>query len=232
MELSGARVLVAGATGEIGSRLARGLAAGGARVSLAGRNGDRLANLARELGAPSRRFDARDPSSCAEAVDGAAAELGGLDALVIATGATAFGSAPEVEDAATRELFEANLFGPMALIRAALGRIEGKGAIVGLSAIVADYPTADMAAYSASKAAFSAYLATVRREYRRQGLVVLDVRPQHMETGFSDRPISGEPPKMPEPADVDRTVETILGALRAGKREISYDLQAKQLVVS
>ena len=232
MEINDARILVAGATGEVGSRLAHELSEAGARVALAGRNEARLAELGDELEAPTLVFEATDPDSCAGAVDGAAKRLGGLDALVIATGVAAFGDAAELGDDTARTLFAVNALGPIALVRAALGHLPSDGAIVALSAIVADHPTAGMAAYSASKAALSGYLAAVRRERRRGGLTVLDARPQHMETGFSDRAIAGEPPPLPRPVDVDEVVAKVLDGMRNGRRELAYDLESRELVVS
>ena len=232
MELEGARTLVAGATGELGGQLARRLRGAGATVSVAGRDEERLASVAEELDARAFRFDARDFASCEAAVTGAADALGGLDLLVIATGEVGFGAATSLDMAAATRLFEVNVLGPMALVRAALARMDDAGTVVGLSAIVADYPTADMAAYSASKAALSAYMAAVRRERRREGLRVLDVRPQHMETGFSDRAVAGEAPDLPQPLDPDEVVDTILGAMRDERREVAFDLRARSLVVN
>jgi len=231
MELGEARILVAGATGTLGGLFARALGSEGARLALAGRDTERLNPLAEELDALALSFDARDTGSCREAVDQAATQLGGLDAVFIASGLAGFGEASSLGEEAARELFEVNVLGPIAIVGAALERLEPKGAIVGISAIVADYPTAGMAAYSATKAALSAYLSAVRRERRRQGLTVLDVRPQHMETGFSDRAVAGEPPPLPDPIDPDDLVRMVLGAVREGKREIAFDISAKELVV-
>ncbi len=231
MELGEARILVAGATGTLGGLFARALGSEGARLALAGRDTERLNPLAEELDALALSFDARDTGSCREAVDQAATQLGGLDAVFITSGLAGFGEASSLGEEAARELFEVNVLGPIAIVGAALERLEPKGAIVGISAIVADYPTAGMAAYSATKAALSAYLSAVRRERRRQGLTVLDVRPQHMETGFSDRAVAGEPPPLPDPIDPDDLVSMVLEAVREGKREIAFDISAKELVV-
>ena len=231
MELGEARILVAGATGTLGGLFARALGSEGARLALAGRDTERLNPLAEELHALALSFDARDTGSCREAVDQAATQLGGLDAVFITSGLAGFGEASSLGEEAARELFEVNVLGPIAIVGAALERLEPKGAIVGISAIVADYPTAGMAAYSATKAALSAYLSAVRRERRRQGLTVLDVRPQHMETGFSDRAVAGEPPPLPDPIDPDDLVGMVLEAVREGKREIAFDISAKELVV-
>lgn len=72
--------------------------------------------------------------------DEAAAALGGLDLLVIASGIAAFGRAADTDDAVTEELFAVNALGPMALCRAALAHFTEGGAIAVLSAILADTP--------------------------------------------------------------------------------------------
>lgn len=227
MDLRDSRFMVAGATGALGSRLARALHADGARVSLAGRDADRLRELADQLGAPAAVLDLARPM---DAVDTAVGGLGGLDGLVIATGAVAFGAADELPDGVARELFEINALGPMALIRAALDELGSPAAVVALSAVVAEFPTAGMAAYSASKAALSAYLVALRRERRRHGLTVLDVRPPHLDTDFSAHALHGDPPKLPEPADPDALVAAILDALRDDRRELRYDPTKRELV--
>ena len=220
MELNDSRILVAGATGTLGGRLATLLADAGANLAFASRSG----------GADTIPLELTDPDSPAAAVEAAAEALGGLDGLVVATGAVAFGTAGELDDAITRELFAVNTLGPIALVRAALERIEGPGGVACLSAIVADFPTAGMASYSASKAALSAYLAAVRREVRKRQITVLDVRPPHLDTPFSEAALAGEPPKLPDPGDPAEVAQAIVDALRDDKRELSYDLKEKTLV--
>lgn len=223
MDLRDSRFLVAGATGAVGSRLARALAGEGARVFAAGRDVERLA----ALDLPSGELDFARPG---DAVASAVHELGGLDGLVVATGAVAFGSAAELPDAVARELLEVNALGPIALIRAALAELGSPAAVVALSAVVAEFPTAGMAAYSSSKAALSAYLTALRRERRRDGLTVLDVRPPHLDTDFSARALHGEPPELPAPASPDDLVAAILDALRTDKRELRYDPKQRELI--
>ncbi len=144
----------------------------------------------------------------------------------------AFGRAEALDAEVERLLFAVNVLGPMALIRAALGRMDSGSAIVALSAVVADHPTAGMAAYSASKAALSSYLTALRRERRRDGLNVLDVRPQHLDTGFESRPLAGSAPNLPAPADARGVSTAIVLALREDRRELAYDLGARALVAA
>ncbi|MDQ3417012.1 MAG: KR domain-containing protein [Actinomycetota bacterium] len=51
MQIDGARILIVGATGVLGGRVAHALASRGARLALTGRDADRLDSVARETGA-------------------------------------------------------------------------------------------------------------------------------------------------------------------------------------
>lgn len=232
MDLSGKRFLVVGASGELGGRLARALADRGCRIVVAGRDEARTGVIAAELGVPSVELDLLDPGSREAAVAAALDQLGGLDGLLVATGVVAFGRSGELDPEVEAELIGVNATGPIALIGAALPHLEAGGAVVALSAVVADYPTAGMAAYSASKAALSAYLTALRRERRRDLGVVLDVRPGHMETGFAGRALAGEPPALPEPGDADAFATEVVDAIIAGRRELRYDLRERKLIAA
>ena len=80
MEIDGARTLVAGATGVLGSALAAALRQEGARVAVAGRS-ERIADDPQAF-----HFDALDLDRCAAVVDAAADALGGLVVDGIRTG--------------------------------------------------------------------------------------------------------------------------------------------------
>lgn len=230
MDIDGSRILVAGATGALGGRLARELNESGANLVIAGRDSARLAELGDELGCETVVFDYSDPDSVSGAVDRACDQLGGLDCLVVATGAVAFGEARQLDPEILAGLIEANASGPIHLITEALRRIEPGGSVVAITAVVAEFPTAGMAAYSASKAALAAFLAATRREMRRE-VDILEVSPGHMETGFADRALAGEPPSMPEGEDVDALIEQIVEAIAEGRREIRYDPKSREITV-
>nr|WP_218119937.1 SDR family NAD(P)-dependent oxidoreductase [Actinopolyspora mzabensis] len=224
-------VLIVGASGVLGGKLAHKLHEAGTRTYLAGRDRNELATVSEELdGAAYSTFEAIDTDSCHRVVDTAAESLAGLDLVLIATGVAAFGRTAEAEDAVTEHLLTINALAPIVLARAALPHLERSGGtLAAISAILADYPTAEMADYSASKAALSAWLTATRREMRRRGVDVFDIRPPHMETGLVDRALSGTPPRMPPPADIDEVVETIVSGIRDSAHELRYDLEEQRL---
>ncbi|MFD6287782.1 SDR family NAD(P)-dependent oxidoreductase [Streptomyces sp. NPDC060205] len=216
MEINGARVLVAGATGVLGGALTAELVGRGARPALAGRDRARLDRAARACqDAPTVLFDAYAPESCARAVSSAADALGGLDAVVTVFGTVAFGGAPAVGDEVAEHLMAVNVLAPAAFFRAALATMEPGSLIVAFTGVVAERPQAGMADYSASKAALSAWLGAVRREARTAGIRVLEVRPGHLDTGFADRAVVGTPPPLPAGGDPREVVRAVAEAMAA-----------------
>ncbi|MFJ3224160.1 SDR family NAD(P)-dependent oxidoreductase [Streptomyces sp. NPDC086783] len=219
MDLRGARILVPGATGEIGAALALRLHALGARTALAGRDREALTRVSAACeDAPVRTFDAWDADSCARTVDWAAAELGGLDGVVVCVGVAAFGPAGEVEDAVSEHLMAVNALAPMAFLRAAGDRLPKGGVLAAVTGIAAEAAPARMADYAAAKAALATWLTAVRRERRRQGVTVLEINLPHMDTGFAGRAVVGQAPPLPRGLPVAEAVDAIVRALSEGAR--------------
>jgi NAD(P)-dependent dehydrogenase (short-subunit alcohol dehydrogenase family) len=225
MNLAGAGTLVAGATGAFGGAIARELGRRGARLALSGRDEARLAALAGELGAAaSITADLTVTGEPERLVEASADALGGLDVAVCAIGIVAFGPARDVEDDVLRALIDVNVLAPARLARAAAGRMGRGAVIVNVSAIVAEMPTAGMAAYSASKAALTAFDRAAGRELRREGIRLIDVRPPHMATGLEARPIAGEPPRLPEGQDPDAWAARVADAIEEeGRTDLGPD---------
>ncbi len=159
IELSGARILVLGGSGELGtSHRRRSSPRRGALVTLAGRDADRLVRpLLRPLAPTCLRSSSISPcrptplTSC----DTAAAQLGGLDGVVNAAGVVGFGELADLDDEALDELVAADLAGPLRVMREALRHLDS-GFFVNITGVVAEQPVAGMAAYSAVKAGLSA----------------------------------------------------------------------------
>ncbi len=192
-------MLIAGATGGLGSAIARDLAGRGATLTLTARREERLA----QLDVPGLRvaLDLRDPTACETAVHSAVEHAGRLDVVVNAVGVVAFGPVDELSTDTVEELFMTNTFVPIFLARAALGVLGEGGVIVNISGVIAEQNLPGMAAYGASKAAVRSFGEALAREARRRRVRVVDARPPHTETGLAERPIEGRAPRMPRGLD-------------------------------
>jgi cyclic-di-GMP-binding biofilm dispersal mediator protein len=214
-ELSGKAFLVVGATGALGSRIARQLPNLGADVTISGRSDDALDALG-IAGAHAVAADLREPDAARSVVAAAVERHGRLDGLVIAAGVVAFGPLADIDDDTVDDLLLVDFLAPLRLIRAALPVLQPGGVILGISAVVAEKPLPNMAVYSAAKAASAALFTAVRTEARRRKVRVVDVRPPHTETGLAGRAIAGAAPKLPTGLDPDavaaRIVEALLGS--------------------
>jgi short-subunit dehydrogenase len=219
--LSGSVVAVLGASGALGSRIARGARERGAHVVLVGRDPARLQSVV--AGAAVVVVGDISDAGLGDRVVAAATEHhGGLDGLVNAAGVVAFGPLLDTDDAVIEELFLTNVLGPLFLLRRVVPALaERRGFVAQISAVVAEQPLPGMAAYAASKAALSAADKALTRELRRSGVDVIDVRPPHTETGLAGRPLAGTAPALPRGLEPDGVARTILDAVEAGRSELA-----------
>ncbi|MEY2959833.1 MAG: hypothetical protein RLZZ01_2401 [Actinomycetota bacterium] len=185
----GSVVALVGGTGGLGRALHQEFEQRGASVVAVSRSTD-----------PS--LDVRDHRAGDRLVEHVLARHGRLDAVVVASGIVAFGDLADTDDVVIEELMLVNAMGPLWLARRCLPALAAsKGCFAAITGVVAESPQSGMAAYSASKAALAAGLAAIRREFRRQGVAVVDARPPHTETGLADRPLAGVAPRLPTGLD-------------------------------
>jgi short-subunit dehydrogenase len=221
-DLTGKNVLIVGATGALGSRIARRMSAAGATLALTSTDRARLD----ALGIPGTRIVldlATDASTVASLASDA---MGGIDGIVVAAGVVAFGPAGELDAATTARLFAVNALGPIDLISSALPLLaesatEGREPFVlTISGVVAESPTAGLAAYSASKAALAAFVRATTREAKRSGIRLVDARPGHTETGLAGRAIAGEAPAFPPGMEPDAVADRLVAAIVDDERDL------------
>jgi NAD(P)-dependent dehydrogenase (short-subunit alcohol dehydrogenase family) len=153
--MSGARVLITGASSGVGKAAARAFAGEGARVALLARRAELIEELAGELGDAALPLptDVSDPSAVAAAVATAHDRFGGLDLAVNAAGV---GMPTPLEDLAPdgwREVLAINLSGTFYVAReAGLRMLEnGGGAIVNVGSELSSIGMGQYSAYCASK---------------------------------------------------------------------------------
>lgn len=226
-DLHGAVVLVAGASGGLGTLIASELEAGGATVVRGGRDGGHLS------GPDAYLADLRAREGGPSLVQAATRAHGRLDGVVVAAGVVAFGDASAVDDETLDELFAVNATGPIRILRSAFPALVESAAAgrspfaLTISGVVAEAPTAGLAAYSASKAALMAFVQAASREYRRKGVRLLDARPGHTSTALSQHPIAGTAPKLGE----GLTPEAVARRIVAGIVDDEKDLPSTAFAV-
>lgn len=211
-ELSGAVVVVVGATGGLGAPLVEELRRRGAVVLGAGRRG------------PDIVCDLRDADAGEAIVRGALGMQGRLDGVVNAAGIVAFGDLPGTDPVVVEELFLTNAMGPLWLARAVLPSLaERKGFFATITGVVAEQSLPGMVAYCASKAAISHALPGLRREARRLGVHVADFRPPHTETGLAGRAIAGTAPAFRPGLDPAAVAQRMVQAIADDEPELASD---------
>ena len=177
--------LITGATSGIGRAAADKLAQSGVHVIVVGRNverGDKTIAEIRVAGGKADFIssDLHDAAS-ARAVARRALDLGNgrVDILVNNAGVFPFGPTHETSEESFDDVYSLNVKAPYFLVAelAPLMAQRGKGAIVNVSTMVADYGSAGMSLYGSSKAAINLLTKAWAAEYGPQGVRVNVVSP-------------------------------------------------------
>ena len=174
------RTVVVGASSGLGRCIGVGLARQGAPVALLARRRERLDAAAEEAGpgALTVECDVTDETSCRSAIAKAAAELGGIDALVYATGIGPLARLADTDAETWRRVFATNVTGAALATAAAVPHLtESAGTAVYLSSVSASLtpPWPGLGAYAVSKAALDKLVEAWRAEHPGIGFTRLVV---------------------------------------------------------
>jgi NAD(P)-dependent dehydrogenase (short-subunit alcohol dehydrogenase family) len=187
-------VLITGGTSGIGRAVANKLAQMSIHVLVVGRNverGERTIAEIRMAGGQADFIssDLRDASS-ARQVARRAVELGNghVDILINNAGVYPFGPTHETTEESFDKVYSLNVKVPYFLVAelAPLMAKRGKGAIVNLSTMVADYGAPGMSLYGSSKAAINLLTKVWTAEYGHSGVRVNAVSPGPTRTEGTD----------------------------------------------
>ncbi len=192
--LVGRRALVTGAGGGLCSAVVRAFAAAGSDVALVGRHQETLEVVAQDVLRVGRRAqilpcDVGDPAAAADAVDAAAAALGGLDTVVNGAAIdTGWAPAGDMAVSIWDDTIRINLNGTYYVCRAALPHLiaAGAGSIVNISSVAGHKAWATDAAYNASKAGVEILTRTIAVEYAERGVRANCVAPGVIDAGLTD----------------------------------------------
>ncbi len=149
-------------------------------MALLARRGDRLTEAAKEAGpgAVPITCDVTDEESARAGIDKAAGELGGIDALVYATGIGPLARLADVSAEMWRRLFDTNVIGASLITAAALPHLTASsGTAAYLSSISASLtpPWPGLGGYAVSKAALDKLVDAWRAEHPGVGFTRVTV---------------------------------------------------------
>jgi NADP-dependent 3-hydroxy acid dehydrogenase YdfG len=209
--------LVTGASGGIGSAIARGLAERGASLCLTGRDHGKLDALASQILGSSRQNHCQSADLTKEGdVDRlrqfVTDQFGRLDILVHCAGAISHGKLESSPLASLDRLFAANVRGPLLLTQMLLPLLKKpRGQVVFINSSVGLKARANTGHFSATQHAFKAIADSLREELNSEEIRVLSVFPgrtatPRIELLHAKEGLPYQPALLLQPADVANVV--------------------------
>jgi short-subunit dehydrogenase len=229
-KLAGRTALVTGASGGIGTHIARRLAVEGMHVALSGRREDALRALAEEIGALGVKAapvpaDLGKRSQLDGLIERAQAALGPIDVLVNNAGVESTSAFTAYSERELAQTIEVNLIAPLLLTHKLLPEMlaRGRGHVVFVSSMAGKYGPAYSEPYAASKAGLIGLTQSLRAEYSDRpvsfsvvcpGFVAGDGMYQRMvDEGHRSNRLIGE-------TSTEKVADAVVKAIRSDVAEI------------
>lgn len=214
-------VLITGASSGLGEAMAREFASRGYALALTARRVEKLEQLQRELGGISpkvviRQLDVTDYDQVSPVMESLAAELGGLDIVVVNSGVGSEHRVGTDDMVTVKNTIDTNVTAAIATIDAAVRifQVQGHGHLVGISSFAAVRGMPGAGVYSASKAAVARYLQSARLENLKKNITVTDLAP-----GYIDTDLNRDIPKRPFVIPVEKGGKILVDKI---ERKVSF----------
>jgi len=198
-DLTGMAALVTGASGGIGSAIARALASQGARLALSGSNAGKLRAFREELDEHTPQHiqevdhvaitcDLFKPDDVEKLVPAAVDSLGKLDILVNNAGITRDNLAMRMKDEEWDAVIRVNLEAAFRLMRAAAKPMMKArfGRIVTITSVVGATGNPGQVNYAAAKGGLTAMTKSLAQELASRGITANCVAPGFVRTAMTD----------------------------------------------
>jgi 3-oxoacyl-[acyl-carrier protein] reductase len=190
-DLSGMTALVTGASGGLGSAIAKSLSAQGARLALSGSNADKLESFRSGLGADHVALPCNlsDGAAVDQLVPQALEAFGGkLDILVNNAGVTRDNLLMRMKDEEFEDVIQINLEAAFRLMRAAAKPMMKArfGRIISVTSVVGVTGNPGQANYVASKAGLIGMTKAVAQELASRNITVNAVAPGFMASAMTE----------------------------------------------
>ena len=201
-------VFVTGGASGLGAAVVDAVAAVGGRPAV-------LDRVPPRDGVPYVEVDLSDSAAAAAAVERLVAQVGPPDAVVTAAGTDACGPLLEIDPETWERVVRVNLFGTVAVVRAALPYLEAvRGTVVTVGSTLSLRGMGDATAYSASKYGVRGFSHALAAELKGRVGVTLLI-PGGMRTAFFDgRTEQYKPGPDADLNDPAHTAGTVVTALR------------------
>ena len=227
------RIWLTGATSGIGEAIAKQLLDEGHQVVLSARSADKLATLYGErTNAIALPLDISERKAVMAAAQQIESTLGALDIVLLNAGTCEYLDAQHFDMALVERVFDANLYGTLYCVEAALpllraARKEGRNALIAATSSASAYlPLPRAEAYGASKAAISYFLESLRLELDQEGIRVSLIHPGFVKTPLTDQ---NDFP-MPMQISADKAATAILNGLAKGRLDVHFPRRFTYLV--
>ncbi len=221
----GRTAIITGASSGLGRGLAIALAREGWNVGLVARREEALREVASRVEAEGARAsvapaDVGDRVQLREAVTKVEAELGPISLAIANAGWGEVTDPRALDSGRVEQMFRVNFFGMLHLFEPVIpGMIErGQGHLVGVSSLagIRGLPTAG--AYSASKAAMTAFLEAIRGDLRGAGVKVTPILPGYVKTPMT----ANRTHPMPFLMEEDDAIRLMMRAIRQERRYFAF----------
>lgn len=219
---------ISGASSGLGHAIARALAAQGTRVVLAARRREQLEQLRDDIvgaggGADVCVLDVANAAAVTAAVQQWDERSGGFDLVIANAGVGGTGPAHELRWSTVEKMLRVNVDGALATLVAAIPGMtsRGVGTLAAVTSLAGLRGLPASATYSASKAAVSTFLESIRADLHGHGLRVCDIQP-----GFVDTPLTQQNRfHMPFMISADDAAAAVVQGLSRGSAIISFPWQ-------
>lgn len=190
-KLNGKKVVVAGATGGIGSSLVKLLVQSGAEVFITGRNNEKLSNIAAAHGIPASHSIATDISDGTQMqllAETVLAQLGTPDILINLAGIGIIKPMEQLSLDDFSRSIQTNLVGAFLFVKSFLPAMKEvkKGLIINVPGVLGKVPMAGAAAYSAGKYGIVGMMQSIREELKRTEIRITNLFLGGVDSPFWD----------------------------------------------
>ena len=218
-------IWITGASSGIGEAVVHELAGWGHNLIVTGRRQEALDTLAAQY--PDHIHPAAADTTSTDALATIAPELahfGDLDMVILNAGTCEYLDAQDFDMALIKRVFDANLYGTLYCVEAALpllraARKEGGQPLLAATSSASAYvPLPRAEAYGGSKAAISYFLESLRLGLDQEGIRVSLIHPGFVKTPLTD--LNDFP--MPMRISAEQAADALLNGLAKGRLDIHF----------